>query len=195
MHCFILTVAPVICELNYILVLIPQKEVCIIIFQSAVQQGFLAILFCMLQPLSADWLEMGQCSQLTYFLLSWCSVDCFLCCITMIKEECAQLLSWKTQGGEFSYLCLNSRKLLHTFPHHKLHLPHHNISGLKELCNNLPIESWISTVWMRPCSSMSTSFTVTVLPANSCLTAIQHSPDQLPATGTTPAMRHSIAWK
>lgn len=27
MHCFILTVAPVICELNYILVLLPQKEV------------------------------------------------------------------------------------------------------------------------------------------------------------------------
>lgn len=55
-----------------------------------------------------------------------------------------------------------------------------------------PVDSWISTAWMRPFSSVSTRWTVIILPASSCLTAIQHSAGQLPPTGTTLAMRHSI---
>lgn len=55
-----------------------------------------------------------------------------------------------------------------------------------------PMDSLISTAWMRPFPSVSTRWTVIILSANSCLTAIQHSADQLPPTGTTWAMLHSI---
>lgn len=60
--------------------------------------------------------------------------------------------------------------------------------------NNIPAGRRTSTAWMWPFCKMSNGWIMTMLPVNSCLTARQHSFDQVSADGTTPKMQHSIAW-
>lgn len=159
-----------------------------------VQWVFL-VLFLMSQPWSVDWFKMRWTSKCeaaylypAQLVLHWLfpflrnCAQWEMCSIVFLKETKRALLS-------FAKTC-----------HHWITAPHYWKFNLlrKRLCflvpklYNIPMESRISTAWMR-FSSVSKSLTLTVLPANICLTAIEHSPDQLPPTGTTPAIRHSIA--
>ena len=51
-----------------------------------------------------------------------------------------------------------------------------------------------STAWTLSHCTTSSTWRVTICSINSCFTATQHSPVQMPVTGTSPATQHSIAY-
>ena len=51
-----------------------------------------------------------------------------------------------------------------------------------------------STAWTLSHCTTSSTWRVTICSVNSCFTATQHSPVQMPVTGTSPATQHSTAY-